>query len=65
MVAHLTINLLHIVWRHIAITSNASEVWSKSSVGGISAMLVANLDSQLFLNTTLNPVVMDSIVFVD
>ena len=51
VVAHLTLDLLHIVWRHVTITtSSMSEVRSKASLG-LSPMLVARFDSQLFLNS--------------
>jgi hypothetical protein len=52
-------------WRHNAIASSLSEVWSKASVG-LFAMLVARFNSQLFLDTKFNPAVqvVDSIVFV-
>jgi hypothetical protein len=64
LVVSLTLDRLHILWRHVAIVSNVSEVRPKASVG-FSATLVARFDSQLFLKTKFNHVVVDSTVFVD
>lgn len=44
MVAHISFDLLDVVWRHIAIASKMSEVWSKASID-LSAMLVARFDT--------------------
>jgi hypothetical protein len=63
MVGQLTLDLLHIFWRQVAIASTASKAQSRASVG-LSAMLVARSGSQLFLNTKFNPVVADSIALL-
>jgi hypothetical protein len=47
MVAHLSLNLLHVAWRHVAIASKVSEVRLKASVLDLSAMLEARFDTQL------------------
>ena len=64
MVAHLTLDLLHVGWRYLAIPGNVSGVPSKASVG-LSKTIAARFDTQLLLYVEFVPVVVEPVVFAD